>query len=60
MIDKIISFSINNKLIVVLLVLGLIAWGGYSLTQLSVDAVPDITDNQVRSLQSPLLLPLRK
>jgi len=48
MIDKIISFSINNKLIVVLLVLGLIAWGGYSITQLSVDAVPDITDNQVQ------------
>jgi cobalt-zinc-cadmium resistance protein CzcA len=48
MIDKIISFSINNKLIVVLLVLGLIAWGSYSLTQLSVDAVPDITDNQVQ------------
>ena len=48
MIDRIISFSINNKLIVVLLVLGLIAWGSYSLTQLSVDAVPDITDNQVQ------------
>ena len=48
MIDKIISYSINNKLIVVLLVLGLIAWGSYSLTQLSVDAVPDITDNQVQ------------
>ena len=48
MIDKIISFSINNKLIVALLVLGLIAWGSYSLTQLSVDAVPDITDNQVQ------------
>jgi cobalt-zinc-cadmium resistance protein CzcA len=48
MIDRIISFSINNKLIVILLVLGLIAWGGYSLTQLPVDAVPDITDNQVQ------------
>ena len=48
MIDKIISFSINNKLIIVLMVLGLIAWGSYSLTQLHVDAVPDITDNQVQ------------
>lgn len=48
MIDKIISFSINNKLIIVLMVLGLIAWGSYSLTQLPVDAVPDITDNQVQ------------
>ena len=48
MIDKIISFSINNKLIIILLVLGLIAWGSYSATQLPVDAVPDITDNQVQ------------
>ncbi len=48
MIDKIISFSINNKLIILLLVLGLIAWGSYSATQLPVDAVPDITDNQVQ------------
>ena len=48
MIDKIISFSINNKLIIILLVVGLIAWGSYSLTQLPVDAVPDITDNQVQ------------
>lgn len=48
MIDKIISFSINNKLIIVSMVLGLIAWGSYSLTQLHVDAVPDITDNQVQ------------
>lgn len=48
MIDKIISFSINNKLIIVLMVLGLIAWGSYSVTRLPVDAVPDITDNQVQ------------
>jgi len=48
MIDKIISFSINNKLIIVLMVLGLIVWGGYSVARLPVDAVPDITDNQVQ------------
>jgi cobalt-zinc-cadmium resistance protein CzcA len=30
------------------MVLGLIAWGSYSLTQLNVNAVPDITDNQVQ------------
>ncbi len=48
MIDKIISYSIDNKFIIILLVVGLIVWGGYSLTQLPVDAVPDITDNQVQ------------
>jgi len=48
MIERIISFSIRNKLIVALLTLGLSGWGIYSITQLPVDAVPDITDNQVQ------------
>lgn len=47
MLNSIISFSIRNKLIIGLFVLGLIAWGSYSLTQLPIDAVPDITNNQV-------------
>lgn len=46
--DKIIHFSIHNKLIVGLCVLGLIVWGTYSLTRLPIDAVPDITNNQVQ------------
>jgi cobalt-zinc-cadmium resistance protein CzcA len=48
MIDKLISFSIKNKLIIGLFTLALIAWGGYSVTQLPIDAVPDITNNQVQ------------
>jgi len=48
MLDKIIHFSIHNKFIVGLFVIGLIAWGSYSLTQLPIDAVPDITNNQVQ------------
>tara|TARA_R110000823_G_scaffold68405_2_gene158937 strand:+ start:2426 stop:6826 length:4401 start_codon:yes stop_codon:yes gene_type:complete len=47
MLDKIIQFSINNKLVVGILTLFLIGWGVYSLTKLPIDAVPDITDNQV-------------
>ncbi len=50
MLDKIIHYSIKNKLIVGLFTLGLIAWGSYSVTQLPIDAVPDITDNQVQIL----------
>jgi len=46
--DKIIYFSIKNKLIIGVLMLALVAWGGYSLTQLPIDAVPDITNNQVQ------------
>tara|TARA_R110002050_G_scaffold42777_7_gene102818 strand:+ start:4249 stop:8643 length:4395 start_codon:yes stop_codon:yes gene_type:complete len=47
MLDKIIQFSINNKLVIGLFTLALIGWGTYSLTKLPIDAVPDITDNQV-------------
>lgn len=53
---SIIRFSIRNKLIVGLLVLGLIGWGSYALSRLPIDAVPDITTNQVVVLtQSPAL-----
>ena len=48
MIDRIIEFSIKNKVIVGLFILALIGTGIYSLTELTVDAVPDITDNQVQ------------
>ena len=48
MIDRIIRFSIEYKLIVGLLVSGMIGWGVYSLQHLPIDAVPDITDNQVQ------------
>ncbi|MPR33891.1 CusA/CzcA family heavy metal efflux RND transporter [Salmonirosea aquatica] len=54
--NAIIRFSIRNKLIVGLLVLGLIGWGAYALSRLPIDAVPDITTNQVVVLtQSPAL-----
>lgn len=56
MIDSLILFSIRNKLIIGLFVLTLAGWGGYSLTQLPIDAVPDITTNQIQILtQSPTL-----
>ena len=48
MIKHIVAFSIKNKLIVLLFVAGLIVWGAYSLTQISVGTVPDITNNQVQ------------
>ncbi|MBK6267386.1 CusA/CzcA family heavy metal efflux RND transporter [Marivirga sp. S37H4] len=48
MFQKIISFSIKNKLIVFFGVLALIGGGIYSMSQLSINAVPDITNNQVQ------------
>ncbi|MDD4993397.1 MAG: CusA/CzcA family heavy metal efflux RND transporter [Paludibacter sp.] len=48
MIERIIQFSIKNKFIVWLFVLALIGWGTYSVTRLPIDAIPDITNNQVQ------------
>lgn len=48
MIERIIHFSIKNKFIVGLFVFALIGWGVYSLTRLPIDAIPDITNNQVQ------------
>ncbi len=48
MLDYIIKFSIRNKLIIGLMTLILIIWGGWSATRLPIDAVPDITNNQVQ------------
>ena len=47
MIYKIIQFSVKNKLIIGLMTFALIIWGVYSATKLPLDAVPDITNNQV-------------
>ena len=48
MINRIISFSIKNKFIIGLFVLALVGWGTYSLSRLPIDAIPDITNNQVQ------------
>lgn len=48
MLQNIIQFSVKNKLIIALFTAGLIAWGIYSLKKLPIDAVPDITNNQVQ------------
>ena len=48
MLDKIIHFSIHNKLIIGIFTLGLVIIGIYSFKKLPIDAVPDITNNQVQ------------
>ncbi len=48
MFDRIIAFSIKNKFIVGLMTLALIIWGVWSAGRLPIDAVPDITNNQVQ------------
>lgn len=48
MLTRIIAFSVRNKLIIGLLVIALIGFGAYQTTKLPIDAVPDITNNQVQ------------
>jgi len=56
MINGIISFSIRNKLIVLLFTLAIIVAGIWSISKVPIDAVPDITNNQVQVItQSPNL-----
>lgn len=52
MLNRIIQFSIRQKLLVGIMMLALIAWGIYSLRQLPIDALPDITNNQVQIITS--------
>lgn len=56
MINKIIAFSIDNKLVIGLLTLALIGAGIWSMQEVPIDAVPDITNNQVQVItQAPNL-----
>ncbi|AIJ37988.1 Cation efflux system plasma membrane protein [Flavobacterium psychrophilum] len=52
MLNKIIEFSIKNKLIIGLFTLLLMGYGSYQFTKLPIDAVPDITNNQVQVITS--------
>jgi cobalt-zinc-cadmium resistance protein CzcA len=48
MLNRIIEFSIKNKLIIGLFTISLLIYGSFELTKLPIDAVPDITNNQVQ------------
>jgi len=48
MLDKIINFSLKNKLIIILATLTIVGFGIYAIFNIPVGAVPDITNNQVQ------------
>lgn len=48
MLNAIIRFSVRNKLIIGLFTLALVVWGTIDLKNLPIDALPDITSNQVQ------------
>src|SRR3954454_892399 len=47
MISRLIEFSIRNRYLVLLAWLGIAVWGLYALLHTPVDAIPDLSENQV-------------
>ncbi|MCB9074228.1 MAG: efflux RND transporter permease subunit [Chitinophagales bacterium] len=47
MVEKLIAFSLKNRIIVLLVSAGLLGWGIYSVKQNPIDAIPDLSENQV-------------
>jgi len=47
MIESVISFSLRNRFLVLVVAIGLLAWGVYSVKENKIDAIPDLSENQV-------------
>ena len=48
MLERIIQYSVHHKLIILLFTAGIIGFGLYSLSNIPIGAVPDVTNNQVQ------------
>ncbi|MEO6455560.1 MAG: efflux RND transporter permease subunit, partial [Ginsengibacter sp.] len=47
MVEKLIEFSLRNKYIILLVAVGLFIWGWFSIQRNPIDAIPDLSENQV-------------
>jgi CzcA family heavy metal efflux pump len=47
MVQKLIELSLRNRLVVLLAAAGLLAWGMLSINKNPIDAIPDLSENQV-------------
>ncbi|MBK6837616.1 MAG: efflux RND transporter permease subunit [Bacteroidetes bacterium] len=47
MVERLISFSLRNRFIVLLIAAGMFGWGIYEVQHNPVDAIPDLSENQV-------------
>jgi CzcA family heavy metal efflux pump len=47
MVQKLIELSLRNRYIVLLVAAGLLGWGIYAVRQNPIDAIPDLSENQV-------------
>src|SRR5947208_14031520 len=71
MIERLIEYSIRNRFIVLIVAGGLAAWGVYAVLDTPVDAIPDLSENQVivftdwmgrspREIEDQVTLPLSR
>lgn len=47
MVQKLVEFALRNRLVVLMISAGLFVWGIYSMRQNSIDAIPDLSKNQI-------------
>jgi Cu(I)/Ag(I) efflux system membrane protein CusA/SilA len=47
MVNKLIELSLRNRLIVALVAMGLLGWGIFNIQRNPVDAIPDLSENEV-------------
>ena len=47
MIERIIEFSVRHRFLVLLIGLGVVVWGIYAVVNTPIDAIPDLSENQV-------------
>ena len=47
MIHRLIEMSLRNRGLIIVLYLGLALWGYWALTRTPIDAIPDLSENQV-------------
>lgn len=47
MVEKLIEFSLRNRFLVLLVAAGIFGWGIYSVRSGKIDAIPDLSENQV-------------
>jgi len=58
MIERVVNFAVDRRWLVLLATLVAVIFGGFALSKLPIDAVPDITNNQVQiNASAPALSP---